>query len=174
MQDKDDVMEEQDPLKTKTGRTYLKALQFAVEVGAVSSLSIQKHLNVNAQTADEMLSWMLTQGFVKEEEGKLKTTLMREEEFSSFLQTTGYSLRPRREKQRTVDDGVYKACLRLAIRKGYVNAPLLKSAFALGNMKAQAVLKRMRDDGYLGYIHMGEIEVTITKEKFKEIYGEEI
>lgn len=163
-----------DPLKTKECKTYLKGLRIAVEVGAVSIAMLQKKLSVNYKGACKILDWMIVQDYVKDDANSyLKTTLITEEQFEELLQKTGVSLKTKREKQRTVDDALYKACLRLAIKKNRVSEKMLKDAFAIGNVKAIAVISKMDMDGYIGIKDL-QYEILITKEDFKELYGEDI
>lgn len=167
----------QNPLKTNMRKLYLKGLGFAVEVGAVSWLSLSKKVGVDCQTAKEMLSWMIEQGYVKDEfkQDELKTTVMTQVEFDNLLQEEKCSLKSKREKQRTVSDSLYKACLRLAIRQGYVGEGLFKRAFAIGKVRAQAVIDKMNDDGYIFFnMEALRLQPNITKEQFKELYGEEV
>ena len=118
---------------------------------------------------------MIVQGYVKDDANSyLKTTLITEEQFEELRKQTGYSFKTKREKQRTVDDALYKACLRFAIKKNCVYERMLKELFAIGSVRAKAVIDKMQDDGYLAEFDGLSRKILITKEKFKEIYGEDI
>ena len=162
-------------MENKIEKVYIKGLKIAVEAGAVSIDILQRKLEVSHKTACDILNWMIVQKYVKDDtDSYLKTTLMTEEQFEELRKQTGYSFKTKREKQRTVDDALYKAWLRLAIRKNRVYEKMLKEAFAIGSVKAKAVIDKMRDDGYLAEFDGLGRKLLITKEKFKEIYGEEI
>ena len=164
--------------KEKLPKLYLRGLEHAVKVGAVSVLSLQKKLNVQREVASDMLLWMIERGFVRDEGGKdsLKTTILREDEFYRMVEERGVSLTTKREKQRMVDEGLYKICLRFAIRRGMITPQLLMSELALGSVRAAAVVDRMEEEKLIER----EIEipfswrVLITKEQFKERYGEDV
>ena len=164
-----------DPLKTKDCKTYLKGLQIAIESGAVSIVMLQRKLSVGYVKGGEILGWMIENGYVKDDANSyLKTTLITEEQFEELLQRTGVSLKTKRERQRTVDDALYKACLRLVIKKNHVSEKMLKDAFAIGSVRAIAVISKMDMDGYLGGFKNLQREILITKEDFKELYGEDL
>ena len=168
------TLKEEEIFRTKQGKMYLKGLHLAVEAGAISGMVLQKKLEIDSKTACQMVNWMVEHGFVKDDAGAncLKTTLMTEDEFEELRQTLGYSLKTKREKQRTVDESLYKASLRLAIRRNTINESMLKDAFAIGSIKASAVMAKMREDGYIGMVKGVRREILITKEKFEELYGE--
>jgi hypothetical protein len=160
----------------KLPKLYLRGLEHAVKVGAVSVASLQKKLNVQRQVACDMLLWMIEDGFVKDEGGKddLKTAIMREDEFYRMVEERGISLKTKREKQRTVEGPIYKACLRFAIRYGKITLQLLMSELALGSVRASAVLDKMCEEKFIEREFPFGWRVLITKEQFKEIYGEEV
>lgn len=165
--------------ETKTllhiNKLFIKGLKIAVETGAVSITILQRKLDVGYKDAGEILDWMTEQGYVKEEpDSYLKTTLMSEEDFEELRKQTGYSFKTKREKQRTIDEALYKACLRLAIKKNCVHEKMLKDSFAIGSVRAKAVIDKMQDDGNLGGFDGLSRKILITKEKFREIYGEEL
>ena len=176
MQDNINIEKEKkiDPLKTKMGKTYLKGLKIAVETGAISIVILQRKLEVGYVIGGQILDWMIEKGYVRDDKGYLKTTLMTQEEFDELLQRTGVSLKTKRERQRTVDDALYKACLRLVIKKNHVSEKMLKDAFAIGSVRAIAVISKMDMDGYLGGFKNLQREILITKEDFKELYGEDL
>ena len=179
-------LKEEDVFRTKEGKLYLKALKLAVDAGAISSLVLQKKLGLDYKSACQMLNWMIEHQLVKDDSGKdsLKTTLISESQFEDFRQLLGYSLKTKREKQSTVDEALYKACLRLAIRQNTISEGRIREAFAICNVRAKAVMDRMEQDGYIKYVLQREegdfkflwnkYKILITKEKFKELYGEEI
>ena len=178
-------MEEKiNPLKTKMGKTYLKGLQIAVETGAVSIVILQRKLEVGYLIGGQILDWMIEQGYVRDDKSYLKTTLMTKEEFEELLQKTGISLKTKREKQSTVDEALYKACLRLAIRQNTISEGMLQDAFAICKVRARAVIENMEQDGYIKYIWQttdnnfeylrNKYKILITKEQFEEVYGEQL
>ena len=162
-----------DPLKTKMGKTYLKGLQIAVETGAISIVILQRKLEVGYVVGGQILDWMIEQGYVKDDKGYLKTTLITQEEFEELLARTGISLKTKREKQSVVDDDLYKACLRFAIKKNTVGEGKLQDAFAICKVRARAVIEKMEIDGHIKR-HWNKTEILITKEEFEEIYGEKL
>ena len=87
-----------DPLKTKMGKTYLKGLQIAVETWSISIVILQRKLDVGYVIGGQILDWMIEKGYVRDDKGYLKTTLMTQEEFDELLQKTGISLKTKREK----------------------------------------------------------------------------
>lgn len=162
-------------MENKIDKIYVKGLKSAVESGAISVDILQRKLEISYKLACSILDWMIAQGYIKNDDNSsLKTTLMTEDEFEEFRKQTGYSFKTKREKQRTVDDALYKACLRLAIKKKCVYERMLKEAFAIGRVKAKAVIDKMQDDGYLAEFDGLSRKLLITKEKFKEIYGEDL
>lgn len=168
---------DENPLNIPMGKTHFQALRIAVESGAVATFTLQRKLNLDYKTASEILDWLIENGFVKDDSGKdqLKTTLMDPEMFDICLRASGRSLKTKRERQRTVDDALYKASLRLAIRKQRISAKILKEAFAIGSVRAQAVMDKMCEDGFIYSSFLCDAsKIFITKEKFKEMYGEEI
>ena len=179
-------LKEEDIFRTKDGKLYLKALKLAVEAGAISNLVLQKKLSLDYKSACQMLNWMIEHGLVKDDSGKdcLKTTVISDVQFEELRQLLGYSLKTKREKRSTVDEALYKACLRLAIRQNTISEGRIREAFAICNVRAKAVIDRMEQDGYIKYILQREegnfeflwnkYKILITKEKFKELYGEEI
>ena len=162
--------------KEKLPKLYLRGLEHAVKVGAVSVASLQKKLNVQRQVACDMMLWMIEHGFVRDEGGKdsLKTTIMREDEFNRMVQERGISLKTKREKQRTVEESLYKMCLRFAIRRGVITPQLLMSELALGSVRAVAVVDRMNEEKLIERGKPFGWRVLMTKEQFKEIYGEDV
>ena len=157
-------------------KLYLRGLEHAVKVGAVSVMSLQKKLNVERQVACDMLLWMIAHGFVRDEGGKdsLKTTIMREDEFYRIVEERGISLKTKREKQRTVEEPLYRMCLRFAIRRGVIMPQLLTSELGLGSVRAAAVVDRMNEEKLLKLEIPISWRVLMTKEQFKERYGEEV
>ena len=122
-----------------------------------------------------MLNWMIAHGFVRDDvDSYLKTKQITEGKFEDLLKTTGISLKAKRERQRTVDDVLYKAFLRLIIKKNHVSENMLQDAFAIASVSAISVIDRMDIDGYIVGFKDLRREILITKEKFKELYGEEI
>ena len=167
-------IKEEPVFRTKQGKLYMKGLQLAVDAGAISSEILKKKLSIDYKSACQMLNWMIEHGFVRDDvDSYLKTTQITEEKFEDLLKTTGISLKTKRERQRTVDDVLYKACLRLIIKKNHVSEKMLKDAFAIGSVRAISVIAKMDIDGYIGVKDLRR-EILITKEKFKELYGEEI
>ena len=160
-----------DPLKTKMGKTYLKGLQIAVETGAISIVILQRKLEVGYAIGGQILDWMIEQGYVKDDKGYLKTTLMTQVEFEELLARTGFSLKSKREKQSVVDDDLYKACLRFVIKKNTISEGKLQDAFAICKVRARAVIEKMEIDGHIKR-HWNKTEILITKEEFEKIYGE--
>ena len=179
-------LKEEDVFRTKDGKLYLKALKLAVDAGAISNLVLQKKLSLDYKSASKMLNWMMEHQLVKDDSGKdcLKTTLISESQFEELRQLLGYSLKTKKEKRSTVDEALYKACLRLAIRQNTISEGRIREAFAICNVRAKAVIDRMEQDGYIKYVLQREegnfeflwnkYKILITKEKFKELYGEEI
>ena len=162
-----------DPLKTKMGKTYLKGLQIAVETGSISIVILQRKLEVGYAIGGQILDWMIEKGYVRDDKGYLKTTLMAQEEFDELLHKTGISLKTKREKQSTVDEALYKACLRYVIKKNTVSEGRLQDAFAICKVRARTVIEKMDLDGYIK-CHWNNIEILITKEQFEKIYGEQL
>ena len=162
-----------DPLKTKMGKTYLKGLQIAVETGSISIVILQRKLEVGYVIGGQILDWMIEKGYVRDDKGYLKTTLMTKEEFDELLARTGISLKTKQEKQSVVDDDLYKACLRFAIKKNTVSEGKLQDAFAICKVRARAVIEKMETEGHIK-CHWNKTEILITKEEFEEIYGEEL
>jgi DNA segregation ATPase FtsK/SpoIIIE-like protein len=162
-----------DPLKTKMGKTYLKGLQIAVETGSISIVILQRKLEIGYAIGGQILDWMIEQGHVRDDESYLKTTLMAQEEFEELLAKTGISLKSKREKQSVVDDDLYKACLRFAIKKNTVSEGKLQDAFAICKVRARTVIEKMDLDGYIK-CHWNNTEILITKEQFEKIYGEQL
>ena len=162
-----------DPLKTKMGKTYLKGLQIAVETGAISIVVLQRKLEVAYAIGGQILDWMIEQGHVRDDESYLKTTLMTQEEFEELLAKTGISLKSKREKQSVVDDDLYKACLRFAIKKNTVSEGKLQDAFAICKVRARAAIEKMETEGHIK-CHWNMTEILITKEEFEKIYGEQL
>ena len=160
-------------LPKQPSREFLRALKHAVDVGAVSTLSLQRNFKIDHQTACAMMEWMVAQGSVKDEGGKdaLKTTLMSEESFEKYIQETGRSLKTKEERRTTVDDGLYKACLRLAIRRQKVDEKMLSDAFAICKVRANAVIQKMSHDGFIKF-DCGVWSVRITQEQFETLYPE--
>ena len=152
-------------------KLYLKGLQCAVAAGAVSVASLQKKVKVDRQMACGILDWMIEQGFVKDEGGteSLKTTLLRETEFDQLIQELGMSLKSKREKQRTIDDVVYKACLRLAIRRGRIRAQVFVDELAIGRIRAEAIVDKMQEEKLLEYKGLAGWQMLMSKEQFKEL-----
>ena len=161
--------------KEKMPKLYLRGLEHGVKVGALSVASLQKTLKVNRQAACNALLWMIERGFVKDEGDMddLKTVLLRENEFNQMMKERGISLKTKREKQRTVNDALYKICLRFAIRRGTVTVQSLVDELAIGRIRAEAVVGKMRRENLLEGDFCGW-KVLITKEKFKELYGEDV
>lgn len=158
-----------DPLKTKMGKTYLKGLKLAVEIGSISIVILQRKLEIGCAIGGQILDWMIEKGYVRDDKSYLKTTLITQEEFEELLQKTGISLKTKREKQSMVDDDLYKACLRFVIKKNTVSEGGLQDAFAICKVRARAVIKKMDLDGY-----WNNTEILITKEQFEKIYGEQL
>ena len=162
-------------MQNKIEKIYVKGMKIAVEAGAVSIDILQRKLEISHKMACEILNWMIAQKYVKDDvDSYLKTTLMTEEQFEEFSKQMGYSFKTKREKQKSVDDALYKACLRLVIKKNCVYERMLKEAFEIGSVRAKAVIDKMQDDGYLGELDGLSRKILITKEKFKEIYGEDL
>ena len=162
-------------MQNKIDKLYVKALKIAVESIAISIDILQRKLEVSYKMACEILNWMIAKEYVKDvADSYLKATLITEDEFKELRKKTGYSFKTKREKQRTVDDALYKACLRLAIKKNCVYERMLKESFAIGSVRAKAVIDKMQEDGYLAEFDGLSRKILITKEKFKEIYGEDI
>ena len=161
--------------KDKMPKLYLRGLEHGVKIGAVSVASLQKTLNVNRQAACNALLWMIEHGFVKDEGGRddLKMVLLRENEFNQMMQERGISLKTKRERQRTVDDALYKICLRFAIRRGTVTVQSLMDELAIGRIRAEAVVGKMRRENLLED-DFCRWKMLMTKEKFKELYGEDV
>ena len=161
--------------KEKMPKLYLRGLEHGVKVGAVSVASLQKTLKVNRQAACNALLWMIERGFVKDEGGMddLKTVLLRENEFNQMMKERGISLKTKREKQLTVNDALYKICLRFAIRRGTVTVQSLVYELAIGRIRAEAVVGKMRRENLLED-DFCRWKVLMTKEKFKELYGEDV
>ena len=157
--------------KSKQGKLYIKGLKIAVDVGAVSIYLLQKKLNINYNTAVMMLDWMINLNIVKDEYEKnsLKKMLMTKCQLDDLVKNLGYSLKTKRERQRTVDEALYKACLRLIIKQNYVSEKMLKDAFAIGTVKANAVISKMDVDGWIEINNL-QWQILITKEKFEEIF----
>lgn len=162
-----------DPLKTKMSKTYLKGLQIAVETGSISIVILQRKLEVGYAIGGQILDWMIEQGYVRDDKSYLKTTLMTQEEFDELLHKTGISLKTKREKQSTVDEALYKACLRFMIKKNTVSEGRLQDAFAICKVRARTVIEKMDLDGYIK-CHWNNIEILITKEQFEKVYGEQL
>ena len=91
-----------DPLKTKMGKTYLKGLRIAVETGAISIVILQRKLEVGYVVGGQILDWMIEKGYVRDDTGYLKTTLMAQEEFDELLHKTGISLKTKRASKTVV------------------------------------------------------------------------
>ena len=165
------------PLQSAQKKTYLRALKCVAEAGAVSCQMLQKRFGIAYADAVEMIQWMAAQGYVEntpEKEG-WKKAYITEEEFEELRVSTGLSLRSKREKQRMVDDTLYEACLRLAIKRGAATEMIFMDTFGIGRVKAHAVVDRMQEDGFLGWVEgvYGK-RVLITAEKFEELYGRKI
>ena len=162
-----------DPLKTKMGKTYLKGLQFAIEIGSVSISMLQRKLEVGYHIGGKIYDWMIEKGYVRDDKSYIKTTLITQQEFDELLQKTGISLKNKREKKRTVDEDLYKASLRYAIKLKTISEDKIRDAFAICKVRARAVIEQMENDGYIkcGY---KKVEILITKEKFEQIYGEKL
>ena len=165
-------------LKSKVSSYNFIALEYAVKGGAVSWVMLKKLLKVEQSKAKEILNWMIEQGYVKNEGciDQYKTTLMSQEEFQEFLKINEkYKKKTKRERQRTVDDFLYKASLRLFLREGVVNKSLLVNRLAINSIKANAVVDKMEEDGF-ARINRETLtrELVITKEQFKDMFGEEI
>lgn len=165
------------PLQSAQKKTYLRALKCVAEAGTVSCQMLQKRLGVAYADAVDMIAWMTAQGYVEntpEKEG-WKRAYITEEEFEEIRKSTGLSLQSKREKQRMVDDALYEACLRLAIKRGMVTEMMFMDTFGIGRVKAHAVVERMYDDRFLGWREgtMGKC-VLITAEQFEELYGRKI
>ena len=175
MQDNINIEKEKkiDPLKTKMGKSYLKGLQIAVETGAISIFILQRKLEVEYLIGGQILDWMIEKGYVREDKAYLKTTLMPQEEFDELLHKTGISLKTKRERQSMVDEALYKACLRLAIKQNTISESRLQDAFAICKVRARTVIEKMDLDGYIK-CHWNNIEILITKEQFEKIYGEQL
>ena len=163
-------------LEPKLRKLYVKGLKCAAEFGAVSALSLQRHLEISSQEARDMLQWFTAQGFVANEDtpNGLKTALISEEEAAAIQQNLGLSLLTKSERQRIVDDTLYKACLRFMIKRGKVKENLFMDAFAISRARARAVIDRMYEDKYIGYNEKMNLVVLITKEKYEEVFKEKV
>jgi hypothetical protein len=118
---------------------------------------------------------MIEHGVVNDEGGRddLKTVLLRENEFNQMMQERGISLKTKRERQCTVDDALYKICLRFAIRRGTVTVQALMDELAIGRIRAEAVVGKMLRENLLED-DFCRWKMLMTKEKFKELYGEDV
>ena len=151
-------------------RLHAQALQMAVEAGAVSWLMLQKKLHLSAQGGVNLLKWLRAQGFVdaSEDINAFQTTLITEEEHAAYCAAHKLSTKTKRGRAVTVNDALYKACLRLFIKQEKVNLHLLIDTFAISNTKARKVLERMKEEGFIR-LALGHYEFALTKEECEEV-----
>ena len=171
------LIDERELLNKEQVRLYMRGLQTAVEVGSVSCMMLQKKFNVEHRTAFEMLTWMIQQGFVKNDSGtdQFKTTVMTKAEFDEYAKAQGFSTKKKRSRAVMVNDPLYKASLRWMLRQNKISIEVLKQGLMVSNTKAQKIMSRMREDGYIRHVFpSGEVKIMLTREKYKELYEEDV
>ena len=171
---KDKTKESNDNLANVTpSKVYYLALEEAVITGAVSIPMLQKKLEVDYKTASQIIEWLIEQGYVKDDSVKdgFKTTLITEEDYKKIKENCKISTKTKREKQKEVSLDLYKACLRLTIKKNDVNEQMLINAFAIGKVKARSVLQKMCEDGFVGKVtDSGRRQIFITQDAYDVIF----
>ena len=172
-----------DPLMTDMAHTYMNAIRLAAEQGGVSCVMIQRRLGVGYALAFRILEWLINQGFVQDgSKGEfVKLSLIDFDEYERFRNCIHIPVKePFKWKKESVfateiDEELYKEALRLIIEKGRASTSLLQRKLFIGFLKAGTIINKMEDEGFISaFSGSKDREVLITKEIFKEKYGEDL
>ena len=179
----DNQEEKIDPLTTEKAEVYLEGLRIAAEMGSISCVMLQRKLSIGYAFAFRILEWMIEQGFIDKSLKKdyIKRTLITLDEYERFMDSIDIPVKePVKEKIEEVhtieiDEELYKSALSLALKEGNVSISMFQIKLCIGFNKAGAIIERMEKDGFIEPFSGAKArKVLLTKEKFKERYGEEI
>ena len=172
-----------DPLTTDKAEVYLEGLRIASEMGSISCVMLQRKLSIGYALAFRILEWMIEQGFIDKglKKDYIKRTLITLDEYERFRDSIDIPVKePVKEEVEEVhtieiDEELYKSALRLSVESESVSISMLQRKLRIAFYKAGAILGRMETDGFVEpYSGAKTRKVLLTKEKFNEIYGEEI
>lgn len=179
----DNQEEKIDPLTTDKAEVYLEGLRIACEMGSISCVMLQRKLSIGYAFAFRILEWMVEQGFIDKglKKDYIKRTLITLDEYERFRDSIDIPvIEPVKEKIEEVhtieiDEELYKSALRLSVESESASISMFQRKLCIAFYKAGAILERMETDGFVEpYSGAKTRKVLLTKEKFKERYGEEI
>ena len=180
----DNQEEKLDPLTTDKAEVYLEGLRIAVEMGSISCVMLQRKLSIGYAFAFRILEWMVEQGFIDKglKKDYIKRTLITLEEYERFRDSFDIPVKePISKKAKAVkrvekiDEDLYKTALSFVVEEGNASITGLQRKFHIGFNKAGAIIEQMEKDGFIEQFSGAKTrKVLLTKEKFKERYGEEI
>ena len=170
-------------MTTDKAEVYLEGLRIACEMGSISCVMLQRKLSIGYAFAFRILEWMVEQGFIDKGLKKeyIKRTLITLEEYERFRNSIDIPVKePIKEKIEEVhtieiDEELYKSALRLSMESESASISMLQRKLCIAFHKAGLILERMEPDGFVEpYSGAKTRKVLLTKEKFKERFGEEI
>lgn len=179
----DNQEEKIDPLTSDKAEVYLEGLRIACEMGSISCVMLQRKLSIGYAFAYRILEWMVEQGFIDKglKKDYIKRTLITPEEYERFRDSIDISVKElvkeKVEEVRTIeiDEELYKRALRLSVEEESASFSMFQRKLYIGFNKAGAILERMEADGFVEPFSGAKARrVLLTKEKFKEIYGEDL
>ena len=172
-----------DPLTTDKAEVYLEGLRIACEMGSISCVMLQRKLSIGYAFAFRILEWMVEQGFIDKglKKDYIKRTLITLDEYERFRDSIDIPVKePIKEEIEGVhtieiDEELYKSALRLSVESECASISMFQRKLCIAFHKAGLILERMETDGFVEpYSGAKTRKVLLTKEKFKERYGEEI
>ena len=179
----DNQEEKIDPLTTDKAEVYLEGLRIACEMGSISCVMLQRKLSIGYAFAFRILEWMVEQGFIDKglKKDYIKRTLITPEEYERFRDSIDIPVKEpvkeECEEVRTIeiDEELYKRALRLSVEEESASFSMFQRKLCIGFNKAGAILERMEADGFVEPFSGAKArKVLLTKEKFKERYGEDL
>ena len=178
----DNQEEKIDPLTTDKAEVYLEGLRIACEMGSISYVMLQRKLSIGYAFAFRILEWMVEQGFIDKglKKDYIKRTLITPKEYERFRDSIDIPVKEpvkEFEEVRTIeiDEELYKRALRLSVEEESASVSIFQRKLCVGFNKAGAILARMETDGFIEPFSGAKArKVLLTKEKFKERYGEDL
>ena len=178
----DNQEEKIDPLTTDKAEVYLEGLRLAAEMGSISCVILQRKLSIGYAFAFRILEWMIEQGFIVKglKNDYIKRTLITLEEYERFRDSIDIPVKelikeePKPTKE-IIDETLYKEALLSVVECGTVSIMQLQRKFHIGFNKAGAIIERMEEDGFIEPFAGAKAQkVLLSKEKYIELYGEEL
>ena len=172
-----------DPLTTDKAEVYLEGLRIACEMGSISCVMLQRKLSIGYAFAFRILEWMVEQGFIDKglKKDYIKRTLITSEEYERFRESIDIPVKePVQESVEEVhpieiDEVLYKSALSLALKEGNVSISMFQIKLCIGFNKAGAIIERMEKEGFIEpFTGAKARKVLLSKEKYIELYGEEL